>query len=187
MQVAAQVTNAMPPYLIDNEAKSPAPFSATNEASMRPLEYSATDLEALIPPLNGEMTLNALFGCHKDPNWVSHSTESTQLPSQLSLPSRNATCWEILTVRLGRFVKEQHAQGNTVTDELLQRESRNLLYGDYDPWNQTVADNPEWLALFKKAHGLDSISAGSGSTQSPQQLDIDAEDLFDLGLRQTVG
>lgn len=33
--VAAHVTNAMPPYLIANEAKSPFPFSATNSASMK--------------------------------------------------------------------------------------------------------------------------------------------------------
>lgn len=33
--VAALVTNAMPPYLIANESKSPFPFSATNSASMK--------------------------------------------------------------------------------------------------------------------------------------------------------
>lgn len=32
--IAAQVTNAMPPYLIANESKSPLPFSASNAASM---------------------------------------------------------------------------------------------------------------------------------------------------------
>lgn len=32
--VAVHVTNAMPPYLIGNECKSPIPFSATNLASI---------------------------------------------------------------------------------------------------------------------------------------------------------
>jgi hypothetical protein len=33
--VAAHVTNAMPPYLIANESKSPLPFSASNAASIK--------------------------------------------------------------------------------------------------------------------------------------------------------
>ena len=34
-QVAIHVTNAMPPYLIANESKSPFPFSASNAASLK--------------------------------------------------------------------------------------------------------------------------------------------------------
>jgi hypothetical protein len=33
--VAIHVTNAMPPYLIANESKSPFPFSATNSSSLK--------------------------------------------------------------------------------------------------------------------------------------------------------
>jgi hypothetical protein len=70
----------------------------------------------------------------------------------------NATCWEILTLQLGRFAREyigKHGAG-TLTDEMLQTQSRRILYNDDDPWNQTSADNPEWLNLFKKAHGIDT-------------------------------
>lgn len=77
----------------------------------------------------------------------------------------NATCWEILTLRLGRFAREyieKHGAGS-LTDEMLQVESRRILYSDDDPWNQTAADNPEWLNLFKKAHGIDSKAPVKGT------------------------
>jgi len=45
---------------------------------------------------------------------------------------------------------------------MLQNESRRILYGDDDPWNQTSADNPEWLNLFKKAHGIDTQTPAQG-------------------------
>lgn len=70
----------------------------------------------------------------------------------------NATCWEILTLRLGRFAREHIAKhgANSITDDMLQREARLILYNDADGWDQTAADNPEWLTLFKKAHGIDA-------------------------------
>jgi hypothetical protein len=43
------------------------------------------------------------------------------------------------------------------TDETIQQEARRILYESDDTWNQTAADNPEWLDLFKKAHGLGVI------------------------------
>ena len=87
--------------------------------------------------------------------------ESTQPNSRDDIQSPilhpNATCWEVLTVMLGRFTREyieKHGSGS-LTDEMLQAEARRILYGDPDDvWNQTEADNPEWLSLFKKAHGL---------------------------------
>jgi len=82
------------------------------------------------------------------------------------------TCWEILTVRLGRFVQEQIQLGILPTDEELQRQARQILYEDDDSWNQTAADNLEWLELFKKAHGLPS-------TAEDTRVDLDE----DLGVR----
>jgi len=65
-----------------------------------------------------------------------------------------ATCWEVLTLHLGQHVRRQLELGLRVSDEELQREARLLVYGEDDPWNQTAADMPEWLTLFKQAHGL---------------------------------
>jgi hypothetical protein len=68
----------------------------------------------------------------------------------------SATCWQILTLRLGRFAREQIEQhgASSITDEMLQKEGRLILYGDADGWETTAADNSEWLNLFKKAHGI---------------------------------
>jgi hypothetical protein len=93
----------------------------------------------------------------------------------------NATCWEILTLRLGRFAREyieKHGVGS-LSDEILQAESRRIIYDDDDPWNQTSADNPEWLTLFKKAHGIDSQAPTKSMHKTilyiPSYLDLTSE------------
>ncbi|KAL1600427.1 hypothetical protein SLS60_006812 [Paraconiothyrium brasiliense] len=157
--VAQHVTNAMPPYLIANESKSPFPFSATNSSSMKhpTMSLDQPDLEVLLPtsydisPKTSNFTIDD-----------STSTGTTQRPSpHTASPERSphpyATCWEVLTLRLGRFARqhmEQHGPGS-ITDAMLQSEARRILYDSDDAWEQTAADNPEWLNLFRKAHGLD--------------------------------
>lgn len=64
------------------------------------------------------------------------------------------TRFETLTARLGDYVRTAKESGVVVTDERLQREARLILFGDDDLWNQTPADNVEWLELFKKGYGL---------------------------------
>lgn len=92
-----------------------------------------------------------------DPDTTSSTAPNQYFTSHSSELGPNSTCWEYITVRLGRFARqymEQH-NSNSISDELLQAEARDILYGDRnDMWNQTVADNPEWLDLFKKAHGI---------------------------------
>jgi hypothetical protein len=94
-------------------------------------------------------------------------------------PHPNATCWEILTLRLGRFARqhiEQHG-ANTITDKMLQEQAREILYESDDPWEQTAADNPEWLNLFKKAHGIDNTETRAWKHQ----------DIFeDLGIQSNA-
>lgn len=148
--VAAQVTNAMPPYLIGQESVSPIPFSATNRNAGRDLQ-DATHFDATI--------LEAHTGTNGD----------------------KPTCWEILTVKLGQYAKEQADKGVMVSDEMLQSAARQILYLSDDSWNQTSADNPEWLDLFKKAHGLKFIPTTVGGRG--EQVPEDLETYGDLGLR----
>jgi hypothetical protein len=178
--VARHVTNAMPPFLIGNEALSPIPFSATNEASYsvttmplfpnygeglmdlsaqtqpevwnQPINCSAmipfSDMaNQLMPPMSDSMTALDLLGSAG----INFGDQSASIP-------RISTCWEILTLRLGQFVREKIQQGELITDEMLQRQARWILYENDDAWNQTAADNPEWLELFKKGHGLPSTA-----------------------------
>ncbi|EMD93289.1 hypothetical protein COCC4DRAFT_49159 [Bipolaris maydis ATCC 48331] len=164
--VAIHVTNAMPPYLIANERKSPFPFSASNSSSLQQINLSLEmrDLEYLLP---NNYDLSIAYQDGKDASSVGPiilTTPEDFPASGQSDHNPNATCWEILTLRLGRFARrhiKEHGAGS-VTDEMLQVESRRILYGDDDPWNQTSADNPEWLNLFKKAHGIDSKAPVKG-------------------------
>lgn len=132
------------------------------------LTLEKTDLEYLLsnsnensPPLDGAMPYQE--GSQSRTSISSTSRHYTASESPDVNP--NATCWEILTLRLGRFARqhiEKHGAGS-VTDEMLQREARTILYGDPDDvWNQTSADNPEWLSLFKKAHGIGSPAPATG-------------------------
>lgn len=93
--VAAQVTNAMPPYLIGMDATSPNPFSATNRATW------------------GQ-------------NIANEDVHSSQPAPEPSSDSR-ATCWEILTVRLGKYANEMAQAGVVLTDEMLQQQARRIM------------------------------------------------------------
>lgn len=153
--VAAQVTNAMPPYLIGMESVSPQPFSATNRCA-------GHEFVGLAPE---DSLDNAAF----------------ILETQCGMGGSKVTSWEILTVKLGKYVKAQSERGVVLTDEMLQSAARQALYGSDDSWNQTCADNPEWLDLFKKAHGLKYIpnTIGGRGEEVPEDL----ETYGDLGLR----
>ncbi|USW49292.1 Putative Homeobox domain, HTH CenpB-type DNA-binding domain, Homeobox-like domain superfamily [Septoria linicola] len=167
--VAAQVTNAMPPYLIGIESVSPNPFSATNRATWRELPGRA-EVEAE----NGDNPLGR-FG--EDSGRHSEVVDA----HCDGYGSTKATCWEIVTVRLGKYAKEMADKGVQMTDEMLQRQARIVLYDNDDTWNQTAADNIEWLDLFKKAHGLNFIPSAIGGQGS--QIPEDLETYGDLGLR----
>jgi hypothetical protein len=183
--VAQHVTNAMPPYLIANESKSPFPFSASNSSSMKhtSMHLEQTDLEVLLPSSNDMSPKTGNFTADD-----STSTGTTQQPSPHTASSNRsphpyATCWEVLTLRLGRFARE-HMQTNgpgSVTDAMLQSEARRILYDVDDSWEQTAADNPEWLNLFRKAHGMDLTQPQAIANQYSNH-----EVLEDLGLGPTA-
>ncbi|PYH92844.1 hypothetical protein BO71DRAFT_451170 [Aspergillus ellipticus CBS 707.79] len=82
------------------------------------------------------------------------TTEDGNCPQQQA--DVQPTPFEQLTQHLICFLRERQAMAELVTDDAIQREARSFVYGDEDPWNQTAADNPDWLQLFKDGMGLDS-------------------------------
>ncbi|KAI3318700.1 hypothetical protein HD806DRAFT_309719 [Xylariaceae sp. AK1471] len=76
----------------------------------------------------------------------------------------DANCFRRLARDLGRFVTATMSANNPArhvpTDEELQHQSRWIVYDDDDPWNQTAADNAEWLQRFKIDAGI--LPPGSG-------------------------
>ncbi|KAK8051814.1 homeobox and C2H2 transcription factor [Apiospora rasikravindrae] len=69
-----------------------------------------------------------------------------------------ANCYRRLSKELGRFVASAMSENNPnqhiPTDEELQYQARWIEYDDDDKWNQTPADNPEWLRQFKQNVGI---------------------------------
>ncbi|KAF3015602.1 hypothetical protein E8E14_009679 [Neopestalotiopsis sp. 37M] len=65
------------------------------------------------------------------------------------------TAFGALTAGLGEYVRTAKTAGDDITDDALRRQARLILYGDDDPWNQTPADNSQWLEMFKAGYGLD--------------------------------
>lgn len=89
-------------------------------------------------------------------------------PVQSSFPEKfQPTPFENLTAHLGQFVSKVQAAGTPLTDEMIQQEARYTVFGDDDPWNQTAADNSEWLRLFKEGMGLCSATC-----ETPPNLEI---------------
>ena len=144
--------------------------SHTNVSQQNHLLLESKDLEYLLPSnleLSPSNDLCVAYQDNCDTNRIGPILLSTSRDYSTSESPRlnpNATCWEILTLRLGQFARqriEKHG-ANSVTNEMLQNEARVILYGEADGWEQTAADNPEWLNLFKKAHGIDTAAPVTG-------------------------
>ncbi|KAF6815453.1 C2H2 type zinc finger domain-containing protein [Colletotrichum sojae] len=70
----------------------------------------------------------------------------------------DANCYRRLARELGRWVAATTSPNNpnshVPTDAEIQHQARWILYDDDDPWNQTAADNAEWLQRFKRDAGI---------------------------------
>jgi hypothetical protein len=127
--IAALVTHAVPPYLIDLESRTLVPFSATNSQAKD--HFS-------------QMLSRAAFD----------QQDSSDLPDflgQLQMQGSSFNSYtQVLTRHLSHYADEQTRLGVVPTDEMFQREARRLMFDSEDPWNQTIADHPEWLAAFRE-------------------------------------
>ncbi|KAL4954530.1 hypothetical protein BDW69DRAFT_183425 [Aspergillus filifer] len=100
--------------------------------------------ESLAPdPFSASLQTGSVLG-------FADSTMAT-MPIQTAKPSPFA----YFTVQLSKFVRGTQTTSDVITDDMLQRAARRIVFGDEDPWNQTPADNSEWLTMFKQAMGLD--------------------------------
>ncbi|PYH80257.1 hypothetical protein BO82DRAFT_355636 [Aspergillus uvarum CBS 121591] len=154
---AALVANALPPYLLGSESRSVIPFSATScevqdhlaQISSR-ARWSEADQQAA-----REIVAPAVPSVAPPLQAMAPGVASDQLSSFT----------QVLTLHLSRFAREQMRKGVVPTDEMFQRESRRVLYDSDDTWNQTVADNPEWLAAFKGCH-CEKNGEGEGEAEA---------------------
>ncbi|KAI7758752.1 hypothetical protein LZL87_012258 [Fusarium oxysporum] len=76
----------------------------------------------------------------------------------------DANCYRRLFRELTRFVSSAMSPNNpnchVPSDTEIQHQARCIIFDDDDPWNQTAADNAEWLMRFKRDVGI--LSSGPG-------------------------
>lgn len=68
------------------------------------------------------------------------------------------------------FVNEQRATGRTPSDADLQAKARMIIYENDDAWNQTAADDPAYLQVFKRQNGLATIEEEETELPTPTDL-----------------
>lgn len=130
--ITARLRHSVPPYMLDFESRSFIPFSATNRDVNDHLSQMLSRTE--------------LMGVAGVPQVYSEAPDIESLSVQgPSLDSYS----EVLTRHLSHYAQQMMASGLIPTDEMFQAEARRLLYDSEDQWNQTMADNPEWLTRFR--------------------------------------
>lgn len=93
---------------------------------------------------------------NRSPNFI--------IPSPFFLNDTN--CYRRLARELTRYTSMAMSPNNPnchiPDDQELQHQARWILYDDDDPWNQTAADNAEWLIRFKRDVGILPAEDGPG-------------------------
>ncbi|KAE8165036.1 hypothetical protein BDV40DRAFT_88341 [Aspergillus tamarii] len=138
--IAAQVTNSLPPYLIAEESQSLIPFSATNTH----VQDHFAQISSRAHYLTEEQKAN--------PDKVAEDAQADAVAKQNISMSELSSFTQVLTLHLSRYAQEKIRQGVMPTDDMFQQEARRVLYDSEDSWNQTIADNPEWLSAFRHLH-----------------------------------
>ncbi|KAH7203471.1 hypothetical protein DER44DRAFT_779454 [Fusarium oxysporum] len=146
--IAAKVTHAMPPYLIGSESRALIPFSANSHGTKDHLSQIQHASEQTRHTWNDGRMATPTSGSELSP-------ESTTQPRPLGAVNEdtsNMTFPEVLALHLGRYAQEQMRLGIIPTDRMFQDEARRIMFDSVDPWDQTIADNEDWLSLFRNRY-----------------------------------
>ncbi|KAL4924039.1 uncharacterized protein BDV17DRAFT_301323 [Aspergillus undulatus] len=133
-EIAAQVRHSVPPYLLDFESRTLVPFSATNGA--------------VNDHLSQMLTRASFLNATGEPQMLPES-EALEVELQPAAEPQLDSYTEVLTRHLSHYAQQMMSSGIIPTDEMFQVEARRLLFDSEDQWNQTLADNLEWLAKFR--------------------------------------
>ena len=145
--VAACVTDAMPPFMIQGERQKPLPWSAEKGDTTM-----FNDLhKQLVPNLEGAATKG----------------------------------WEVMGAVLTDYVVQCQRNGEEVTEQGIQTYARRCLYESDDAWNQTRADNSQWMELFKARLGL--IDRGDGVLDMHPEMIMQAKSNVENGCATFLG
>ncbi|RBA14184.1 hypothetical protein FPRO05_02976 [Fusarium proliferatum] len=120
---------------------------------------SSNTQEGLIPPLLSASPLPAISsGDHE--HWIPPNIPSSPPISlgQKIVSLNDGNMYRGLTRDLTRYVARTISPlsptSHIPTDEELQYQARWIMYDSHDVWNQTPADNLDWLTEFKRDSGF---------------------------------
>lgn len=155
------VTLAIPPYLLEFESQSYSPFSATDPTAKEHWRQIRQSIEQGIVDMDmmgGKEPPGAVAVAENSPEASPESLrDSLQPPSFSEAEVMSMPFPQMLAFHLGRFAQQQIRLGVVPTDHMFQDEARRLQFGTDDPWDRTIADNPDWMFTFRRRHmgGLD--------------------------------
>ncbi|KAJ2981141.1 hypothetical protein NUW58_g6765 [Xylaria curta] len=142
--------------------KSVGPSPASGASLSSGGHTSTTSQSAPLGPLRAVH----VSGGSSQNNKQSPSGSSTSSIKPGAMFLNDANCYRRLAKYLGRFVTATMSANNpnqhVPTDEELKHQARWIVYDDDDPFNQTAADNAEWLQRFKIDAGILPSESGPG-------------------------
>ncbi|KAF4960826.1 hypothetical protein FGADI_659 [Fusarium gaditjirri] len=175
--VLKMVENFVPPYLIENDRRSPFPYIATAARAEIPsstyeliklgLNDSAANRQEPAMPEAQSRELNEMT--RRQPARALSGGCSEEMPATVAGQAgafflTDANCYRRLFRELKRFVTSMMSPNNpnchVPSDAEIQHQARYIIFDDDDPWNQTAADNAEWLLRFKRDVGI--LPSGPG-------------------------
>jgi hypothetical protein len=89
---------------------------------------------------------------------------ASRMNGNIACPPQHPSSFEYLTLKLREYVERSLRDGLLVTDETVRKQARLIMFGDDDAWNQTPADNIEWLRLFKAGLKIGESTTRQGPT-----------------------
>ena len=87
-------------------------------------------------------------------NWGLAPESTTDDPIAVLTDSK---CYKRLEQLLAAWVQDQIGRGMAPNDVALQDQARIIVYLDPDSWNQTAADDEQWLERFKRKIALSPV------------------------------
>lgn len=147
-----------PPYLIHHQSMTLVPFSVTNPESIDHTQQTMTRIEQTFPPEEVEVLDDQLAQREKIMQEARATSPLSLFPDDAQARQQvyqTRLFSDVLVRHLARYARQQMMLGVIPTDDMFQRESRRVLYNEADDdWNQTVADDPEWMRQFREQAGF---------------------------------
>ncbi|KAF4910708.1 hypothetical protein CGCVW01_v011627 [Colletotrichum viniferum] len=118
---------------------------------------TSTSTSTSIPSSDVEKTNTSL---DRIPAFTMNTNGNTEIRQDIYVPFllNDHNIYTRLAAGLSRFVGATMSPNNpnrhTSTDDELRYQARWIWFNEDDPWNQTPADNDEWLLRFKQSVGI---------------------------------